>query len=114
MYKQTRKTLSPLFSPVRLRNLTPIINEKTGKFFELYEKIRVPDEVDFDEIASYFALSLSLNTIFNVNITDFEGLTEAIKSFRVFTAAASTRIMNPLMVRAVCLVLNSSLELFII
>jgi cytochrome P450 len=83
VYKHQRKVLSPLFSSSRLRYITPIINGNMTEFLKLFERMRKPEAVDFKHIATYFSTSSSLYTIFNIDIKDYDLLSEIIENTRL-------------------------------
>lgn len=80
VYKQQRKALTPLFTLTRLRSVTPIINTILTDFFKDFEAIRKPEDFDVKNILNCFTARSTLHTIFNVDIKDYDLLSEIVEN----------------------------------
>lgn len=96
-YRLHRKLVNPLFTPMNVRNLMPIINAETGSFLELYANLMESKQIDMRKLIGKFTFKTVIRTFFGMHsytMTESQ-LEEVLKTADEFMVSSSARVFKP-------------------
>lgn len=96
-YRWHRKLVNPLFTPMNVRNLMPIINEETKSFLELYAHEMESKQIDMRRLMGKFTFKTVIRTFFGMHsytMTESE-LDEVLTTADEFMVSSSARVFKP-------------------